>query len=162
MHNNAFGISIEKSHLDAFVKRTDEFYKDIDFTPVYHVDYVWKQNSLWMNKTILDIADFDIYGQNIPESQVCIQDIALSDCRVMLLSPDKHPTLKIELPTGVELIKFGSSQEEYEKFLESGKKVDIVGTCGKNEWNGKVTPQIQISDYELKEYYTDDDDLWIF
>lgn len=161
-HDGAFGLSIPLQNLDTFIKKTNKVYNGIDFTPVYHVDYIWKQNSLWMNKTILDIADFDIYGQNVPESQVCIQDIALSDCRVMLLSPDKHPTLKIELPTGVELIKFGSSQEEYEKFLEPEKRVDIVGTCGKNEWNGKVTPQIQISDYELKEYYTDDEDLWIF
>ncbi len=161
-HNEAFGLSIPLQNLNTFIEKTNKVYNGIDFTPVYHVDYIWKQNSLWMNKTILDIADFDIYGQNVPESEVCIEDIALSDCRVMLLSPDKHPTLKIELPTGVELIKFGSSQEEYEEFLESGKRVDIVGTCRKNEWNGKITPQIQISDYELKEYYTDDDDLWIF
>ncbi len=161
-HDSAFGCSIPLKNLKEFIRKTNEVYSGIDFTPVYYVDYIWKQNDLTMTKTILDISDFDIYGQNIPESQVCVNDIDLATCRVMLLSPDKHPTLKIELPTGVELIKFGSSQEEYEEFLKPGMKVDVVGTCGKNEWQGKVTPQIQVKDYELKEYYTDEEYLWIF
>ena len=26
----------------------------------------------------------------------------------------------------------------------------LVGTCNKNEWNGRVTPQIIIEDFELR------------
>ena len=31
------------------------------------------------------------------------------------MSRDKNPTLKITLPNGMSLIKFGSSEEEYEQ-----------------------------------------------
>ena len=34
--------------------------------------------------------------------------------------------------------------------------LNVVGECNKNEWNGNVTPQILIKDYELigsKKYY---------
>jgi hypothetical protein len=69
---------------------------------------------------------------------------------VTLMSPDKKPTLKITLPNKVCLIKFGSSQEEYEKLLSTGYiELNIVGKCNANEWNGWVTAQVMIEDYEI-------------
>ena len=74
------------------------------------------------------------------------------------MSPDKSPTLKITLSNGTSLIKFKSSQEEYEKLhSETGcVTINIVGKCERNIWNGTVTPQIIIEDYEIinkQEYY---------
>ena len=74
------------------------------------------------------------------------------------MSPDKKPTLKISLSNGVELIKFKSSQEEYERLCaQTGCiTINIVGRCSKNEWNGKITPQVIIEDYEIvaeQKYY---------
>ena len=48
-------------------------------------------------------------------------------------------------------MKFGSSQEEYDKWRESGKLVTVVGTPNINEWNGNVTAQILVEDYEIAE-----------
>ena len=58
------------------------------------------------------------------------------------MSPDKSPTLKITLPNGTSLIKFKSSQEEYEKLnSETGCiTINVVGKCERNIWNGTVTP----------------------
>lgn len=75
------------------------------------------------------------------------------------MSPNKTPTLKIKLPNGVELIKFGSSQEEFESLLPNpggSTTINIIGTCDLNIWNGNVTGQIKITDYEIigsKKYY---------
>jgi hypothetical protein len=91
-----------------------------------------------------------LWGKDIDESLIAIKDLKITQDMVTLMSPDKHPTLKIKIPNGIEIIKFGSSQEEYEKFLAEGYvKVDIVGKCGCNEWNGIITPQILIEDYEI-------------
>jgi hypothetical protein len=74
------------------------------------------------------------------------------------MSHDKSPTLKITLSNGTSLIKFKSSQEEYEKF-QNGMgciTINIVGRCERNVWNGRVSPQIMIEDYEIigkQEYY---------
>ena len=67
------------------------------------------------------------------------------------MSPDKSPTLKITLPGNLTLIKFKSSQEEFDKlFTEEGcTTINIVGTCNLNEWNGNINPQIFIEDYEI-------------
>jgi len=73
------------------------------------------------------------------------------------MSPDKNPTLKITLSNETSLIKFKSSQEEFEELKTSGMiTLNIVGRCERNIWNGKINPQIIIEDYEIAkkvEYY---------
>lgn len=153
MHEGAFGCWIKSSHLDDFIQKTNEFYKDIDLTPTYWVDYIWNQNTIDSQK-ILDIADLNIYGQEIPESLVVIENIPLSENNVILMSPDKNPTLKIQCGP-VSIIKFKSSQEEWEKFIQPNTLVTIIGKCNKNEWMGKISPQILVEDFELQQ-------KWIF
>ena len=49
------------------------------------------------------------------------------------------------------------AEEEHLDLVTSGcTHIDIIGTCGMNVWNGRVTPQIIIEDYEIvnkQEYY---------
>ena len=88
---------------------------------------------------------------------MAVENIPTDESNVALLSPDKHPTIKIT-HNGIEYIKFGSSQEEMDEILECDA-ITIVGTCNKNEWMGNTTPQIKIEDYELIEYI---DKEWVF
>ena len=71
------------------------------------------------------------------------------------MSADKHPTIKIHLDCGVDIMKFKSSQEEYKSFIASNKILTAVCRCAKNEWNGNVTAQLIIEDFQLREE-------WIF
>ncbi len=86
---------------------------------------------------------------------VAIENIKVhaGDCQLM-----KGTTLKITLPNGTSLIKFGSSEEEYDTLCsEMGcVTINVVGECKRNVWNGMVSPQIEIVDYEIistTEYY---------
>ena len=69
------------------------------------------------------------------------------------MSPDKKPTLKIILPNELTLIKFKSSQEEFDLLQPTSEDncviIDIVGTCNLNEWLGNITPQIIVEDYNV-------------
>lgn len=147
-HQGAAGIGIAKSDLEKFTKAANELYKDVDFTPTYWVDYIWQADNVDA-KAILEIADLTIWGQEMPESMVAVENIPVDEHNVTLLSPDKHPTIKITY-NGIEYIKFGSSQEELDKIFE-GDAINVVGTCGKNVWMDKITPQIKIEDYEIVE-----------
>ena len=89
---------------------------------------------------------------------MAIEHINIHNGNVTLMSPDKSPTLKITLPNGTSLIKFKSSQEEYEKLRsETGCiTINVVGKCERNIWSGIVSPQIIIEDYEIvgeQKYY---------
>lgn len=157
-HGSAFGLSLPLKNFYEFLDKTNEQYKGVDFNPVYLVDYVWKYDRV-NPKYILDIAELNIYGQDIPESKVVVKDIALDNVNVQLLGEAKgHPTIKISLPSGVDIMKFKSSREEFEEWTSGEKKLTIVGTCSKNSWMGNITPQILIDDFELEDY----EEEWVF
>lgn len=149
-HQNAFGLSIPAVNIQEFIRCTDIRLKDMQSEPVYYVDYIFKGVDVEAEK-ILDIAWLsDLWGQNIEESLICIEDLKVTKDNLTLMSPDKKPTLKITLPNRLALIKFGSSQEEYESLLSSGyMKMNVIGKCNANEWAGNVTPQLLIEDYEI-------------
>ena len=149
-HANAFGAAIASSHFDAFMQKTDELYSDIDFTPSYAVDYIWNSNTIDPQR-ILDIGRLNIYGQEIPESKVAVENVPLSESNVTLMGLAKgHPTIKIQVGN-VSIMKFKSSEEEYERFIQPNTYITLVGKCAVNEWNGNVSPQIIIDDFELKQ-----------
>lgn len=91
-----------------------------------------------------------IWGQGLPEPYVAIKGLTVTQKNLNLRSPDKYPTLVITLPNGIELIKFGITQAEYEELIVYPQiTLDVVGQCAANLWNGTITPQIMITDYEL-------------
>ena len=149
-HQNAFGISIKKAYIDKFIELTDEALKDMESEPLYYVDYIFKGVDV-KPETILEIAGLeDLWGQDIDESLICVENLKVTKENLTLMSPDKKPTLKITLPNKLSFIKFGSSQEEYEKLLSEGYiEINLIGKCNANEWMGRVTPQILIEDYEI-------------
>lgn len=157
-HGSAFGLSLPLENFYEFLDKTNEQYNGVDFKPVYLVDYIWNYNKV-NPKDVLDIAELNIYGQGIPESKIVVKDITLDNVNVQLLGEAKgHPTIKISLPSGVDIMKFKSSREEFEEWTSGEKKLTIVGTCSKNSWMGNVTPQILIDDFELEDY----EEEWIF
>lgn len=153
-HEAAFGAGIAASKIDDFIKHTNEIYKDVDFTPVYLVDYIWHPRDI-DSKAILDIAAMDIWGQDMPQATIALVDIPLGERNVQILGLAKgHPTLKISC-NGVEIMKFGSSEEEYEECIKPNKYLTAIVTCSKNEWNGNISPQLIVQDYEIRE-------KWVF
>lgn len=92
-----------------------------------------------------------LWGQGVEEPLIAIENLKVHGNNVQLLSRDKNPTLKITLPNGVSLIKFRSSEEEYEKlYSETGcVSINLIGKPEQNNWNGIISPQIMIEDYEI-------------
>lgn len=91
-----------------------------------------------------------MWGQNIDEAYIALENIRVTPDNITLMSADKNPTLKIELPNGTSLIKFKSSKEEFEKLHpEMGcYTLTVIGRCEKNEWMGNIKPQIIVEEYE--------------
>ena len=150
-HQNAFGISIEQKYIDKFIELTDIALADMETEPLYYIDYIFKGVDV-QSDTILEIANLnDLWGQDLEESLICVENLKVTKDNLTLMGLEKgHPTLKITLPNKISFIKFGSSQEEYEKLLTDGYiEINVVGKCNSNEWMGHVTPQILITDYEI-------------
>ena len=82
---------------------------------------------------------------------MAFENISVTAKNIDLMSREKNPTLKINLPNGTSLIKFKSSEEEFNSlYSDLGcVKINIVGRCERNEWRGNINPQIIITDYEI-------------
>ena len=157
-HANALGVGITDEWFNTFIEYSNRELAEFDFTPCYKVDFIFNGGD-FRGKDIVEIAELkSLWGQGVDEPLVAIEHINVYAGNVVLMSPDKSPTLKITLPNGTSLIKFKSSQEEYEKLRsETGcVTINVVGKCERNVWNGTVTPQIIIEDYEIvgeQKYY---------
>ena len=157
-HANALGVGIREENFDEFIKVSNTILKDFDFTPSYKVDFIFHNDDM-KTSDILEVANLkSIWGQGVEEPLIAIERIKIYKDNVRLMSADKNPTLKITLPNGMSLIKFRSSNEEYENLCsELGcVTINIVGKCERNIWNGIINPQVIIEDYEIvskTEYY---------
>ncbi len=153
-HSSAFGVSFKKENLDKFLQYSNEKLKDIDFDPVYLLDYSF--DYLDLDKSdIFEIANMEsFWGKGFEEPLFLVKGIKVYSKNTNLLLPSK--TLKIETKD-ITLIKFGSSQEEYESLLSEGfVEIDVIGKFSSNEWNGEVSAQVQIVDFSIKrkqQYY---------
>ena len=157
-HANALGVGILDENFDQFISYSNEALKDFDFTPCYKVDFIFN-GADFKGADIVEIAELkSIWGQGVDEPYVAIEQINVYKDNISLMSADKNPTLKITLPNGTSLIKFRSSNEEFESlYSELGcVTINVVGRCERNIWNGIVSPQIIIEDYEIigeQKYY---------
>lgn len=157
-HANAFGFGIYDKDFKSFISWSDEQLKDIEFSPSYKVDFIYSMSDI-NSKDILDLGDAKyLWGQNIDEPLIAVENVAVTNDMIGLMSRDKNPTLKIQLPNGVTCIKFKSSEEELDNLSsELGcVSINLIGKPEVNRYFGSVTPQIIITDYEIisrQKYY---------
>lgn len=147
-HQGAFGLGIRQENIQTFIERTDFCLKDMASEPIYYVDYIWSANNVSSEK-ILDIADMNsMWGKDIDESLVAVEEIKVNKNNITMMASN---TVKITLPNGVSIIKFRMPDEEYNKlYSESGYVIiNAVCKCQANEWNGNVSAQLLLEDYEI-------------
>lgn len=158
-HGAAFGTSFTENGLSEFTEYSNNELKHMDFSPIYKVDFIFDGATL-NHSPLLEICDnlSPYWGQNFEESMIAIEKIKITRDNIELMAREKNPTLKIILPSGVELIKFGSSEEEYERLLPKPNQatyITAVGRCGKNEWMGRIKAQVSLEEYEINEIQYD-------
>lgn len=148
-HEAAFGVGIAADNLQDFIESTNAALKDVTFSSNYLVDFIWNADSL-NEEDIVTIGSYKkYYGKGIEEPKVAITNVNIT--KDMLTLYEKGPTLKITLPSGLTIMKFRSSEEEYKNlYSDLGcVKINVVGTCEINSWGGQRLPQITIIDYEI-------------
>lgn len=155
-HANAFGVSIPDQRLRDFHIYANSALADIDFGEnAYDVNFVRSATAADLGELVLDLGSAkQIWGQGNPEPLVHVTKIRVSpdDIRVMGANKD---TVKIEV-NGMPYIKFHARDliEELGTHTEPFE-MEIVGKPNLNEWMGRVSPQMFIEDYEIKDNKND-------
>ena len=156
-HEQAFGVSLPQENYEALVQYVNEAYKDFDCAPIYNVDLIWEGNDNVGKTQFSEIADEEqIWGRGVENPLIAIENFRVYGNQLNLYGLDKgKPTLNIRLEDGSSLVKFKSSEEEYE-LLHSDLGyviINAVGTCSRSSWG---IPQFEIIEYEIigrNEYY---------
>ena len=150
-HPNAYGISIKEENIQSFIDKTDIALKDMSDEAIYYVDYIFEGQNC-NPQIILDIAEMDDYwGSELDEALVAINGLKVTKDMVDVYRKSTN-TIKISLNNGISLMKFNADEELCSKLTDENSgfmEMDIVGKCNANEWNGVVTPQIFIEDFNI-------------
>lgn len=148
-HPNAFGLQIKVNNIQTFIDKTDIMLKDMSDEAIYWVDYLFEGQDC-NPQVVLDIAKMSSYwGSELDESLIGIKGLKVTANMVDIYN---GPTIKISLNNGINIMKFNASEELCDKLKYNNNgfiELDIVGNCNANEWNGEITPQIFIKDFNI-------------
>ena len=151
MHNSAFGCAIPANNYKEFVKETNKELEDFDFSPCYLVDLEVTMDQLTDQEIFSLGSNADLWGQQLDEPLIAIKNIELTKDSIQFIGSNKN-TLKITFPNRkISILKFNVKEEE--KLLlnpEDGKiEITAIGKCAINHYNGNITPQILLEDFEI-------------
>lgn len=144
-HASAFGVMDLKS--EDVVKLIDYFNSDDSIKDnMFWVDFVIPFEDL-SDELIYTINNLkDNWGQGIKEPLIVIKDIDIHNEEISVLGKNLD-TLKVNID-GLDFIKFRCDlNDELINNTKDIVRIDVVGKCSINEWNGQVTPQIIIESY---------------
>lgn len=147
-HQGAFGLGIPASEIDTFLEKTDESLANMPNEPIYYVDYIWDFDNIDA-QAILDIGEMDKYwGKDVDEAIVAVKGIRITKDMLHMMASN---TMKISLPNNINIIKFRTLDEEFDKlYSENGfVEIDAICKCNINEWNGNKYPQLFLEDYNI-------------
>ena len=144
-HANAHGISIAEKDIQNFIDIMNEKYKDIPKEATYWVDYIFDMDDADQD-ILLQLAECaSFWGQDIPASQIAIENIDISRCHCRLCG-SKNNTLRMVLPNGLVLVQFNITETEYNNLLLPNNDMTCIVTPQKNEWQGNVSGEGIIND----------------
>ena len=160
-HQSAFGLGIECGYLEEefgaevygegilqFIAHTDEVLKDMVSEPMYYVDYIFTDKDTNID-AVIEIADMkSIWSSSVDEPLIAVKNLKVTKG---MLNFYKENTIKISMSNDLALMIFNTNRETYEKLYSEEGYVEInaVCRCNKNEWNGYVTAQLFIEEFEI-------------
>ena len=149
-HQGAFGLGILPEDVPFFLESTDRALYNMASEPVHYVDYIYRNTNVDPNQ-VLEIAELDgIWGKDVEESFVAIDGLKVT-ADMVTVYVKRNNTLKITLPNRLSIMLFDAPDELCEKLQNTQGYVamDIIGKPNKNEYNGWVSPQLFIEEYEI-------------
>ena len=150
MHDNAAGWCAKKKKIPALIDYANNELANFDFNSSYYeVDFIRRGDAKDLYQIISDIGGHDdIWGQGIKEALINVTDLYINKNQIQIIGSRKD-TLKF-IYNGITYIKFFAKDLiEQLNNIEGSLCFNIVGKMNMNYYNGSVTPQVMIENYEV-------------
>ena len=147
-HEGACGVFIKKSNLIHFEKWLNDL--DLSDTGIQEVCATIPIKGITLDLCKIIEANKDLWGHGIPSPTFYIKT-TVSQSNVFIFEKTTT-TIKLDFD-GIGCLKFFASNKTKEDFTKyKNFEIEmIVGNLGINEYNGFITPQCEILDYEISE-----------
>ena len=117
----------------------------------YYVDLEVTADQLTDQEVFAISSNADLWGQDMEEPLIAITNIKINKDNIQFLGADKK-TLKLTFPgRKTSMIKFHLKDEQKELLDPQGGVLTLtaIGKCTLNHYNGSVTQQIMLEDFEI-------------
>ena len=146
-HDNAAGWGLNGDKLDSLIRYANSKLKAEDFENCYLVDYIL-DGQTFNNDLLLALAEHpEYFGNHIDEPTIVVENIPLMSIMAMGTNKD---SMKISY-NGIDYVKFKDLDFVDEIQNNRAKTLTVYGRVNLNEWMGKKSVQVFITDYELVE-----------
>lgn len=150
-HANSFGFEIKRCNIDKLKIFLEKELKDKDVLDgeEYEVDLVFNNDEI-DQEIIEEICKYeDEWGNGIDEPLFVFNDIELEAYEVNLLGSRAKNI--VFYYNNVKFIKKYAKMDLYNQLIANEKcKLNLIGKCVNNFYNGEVIPQVEIVDIEIK------------
>lgn len=170
-HDNAAGISIQRENVTRAIEICNKTLEDVDFTKFYNVDFDIESNDLSV-AFIKEIDEMkDVFGTGIKEPLIHIKNIEIYSEDVFVMGKNRNSwkitydsyafvKFNVDKENDSLLLKYYNTLAKEEKIEEEFGhsttslcvgSINVIGTVSINNFNGILTPQIIVKDYEFNE-----------
>lgn len=151
-HANAAGFSLPVASIEALLDYANEHLKNINFGENYYdINFDRIATDQDLIELITELANAQsLWGQDNSAPLIRVVGIPVGPSKFSVMGAAQD-TVKIGGPGGVSYLMFKAANLIQDLgALDAAATLTIVGKPNLNEWGGRVTPQIFISDYEIK------------
>lgn len=147
-HSNAAGISIHENQLKSLIDYANFSIPEDGLQNCYYVDYVFNYNEDFRQLALTIASNEDLWGNDVSEPAVVVENIPLSPSQLFIMGANKD-SVKWSV-NGVEYVKFKDADFIQELQQYGTFDITVYGKFMKNEWGGRIAPQVVISDYNIR------------
>lgn len=150
-HANAHGFSLPEKSIPAFLAYSNKKLKDVDFNESYYdvnfERYAFDDDLSLLISEIDEAAD--CWATMNPEPILHISNINVSKKNISIIGKNKD-TIRWTT-NGITYLVF-SAKDRADDFFSQGEllTVEVVGKANVNVWNNQETPQILVSNFEVR------------
>ena len=149
-HEGSFGIIIHEHQISKLYEAISNIEIDNETVDI-DVDAVIKEDELSV-PLVKSIGKYKhLFGGNVKEPKFYLMDLKVTNDSVQLSNGSRSDTLRITYK-GMDLIKFKSNEEEYQKIVEKGEYIslNVIGSFNINTYGGNQKAQIIIESIEAE------------
>lgn len=151
-HQGAFGVGIDPENIERFIEYSNQQLAGIDLSDsMYLADFEFEQDDFdTLKEVIFDLDPLKtVWGKGVDEPKLAIKELQFTSDQVSIMGASNN-SVKISVG-GISFVKFKDSDFADEVSKYDFGCITILGNGQLNEWNGSVTPQVVIRDYEIKD-----------